>query len=565
MLVDMSPSYAKKGFPDIARAPIPDVLNCYDHNENPVFFYPILRVPTEVFPFTWNIVYIGSNFWDVIKNQVHIFPSLYVDFGLVLSQRQIQYYVWNSWSDKAVTIREPIAEGDYGTTFIFNTAGDFVLQSGQGTGGLLTCFIEGPISSATDFHIEVEVQDILDPVIYTLHTKATRIIIYPFWADWSDAVKFKMSFSTVMTKDMRNREQRRPLITKPQRSISFSQVDKIRGLISNAINFASGKTIGVPIVQEILQVSSISEGKTSITVRGNVDQYWNLNKYCDYICLIDTSTDVVVAKKIVTKTGNTITVENPVLEEFENLSSVYLFPMMIGFFKSAKPKVLNGNLIKWNLELEEMRGENQPALTNIPSFPTALSTLFDWEESVDFDQVIYRDIGEFIGTAQMIYQKYPYDINHPQTYSGTFRLRTRAEIAGFMDFVCGSKGRFRDFEYLWPLNGFEVIKGEFESTNQFRIRNNHFAEQFSKMINKKIRFRYRNHVLNTSIASVSSNAHFTTITLMNPTNFRVFDEDCGRVYIEQFKTVRFDLDEFTFDFISGIDAKVNIRFMEVYT
>ena len=163
MLAELDPLYMKHERPDVVRSVQSGLFNSYDYSENPIFFYPVLRVPTELMPFSWEPIAVGSNFWDIIKNQVHIFPGLYVDFGLVLSQREIPYYIWNAWTTRTATIKEPVPQGDYGTTFVFNIAGDFVLQPGQGTGGLLTCFIEGPISSATDFHIEVEVQDILDP------------------------------------------------------------------------------------------------------------------------------------------------------------------------------------------------------------------------------------------------------------------------------------------------------------------------------------------------------------------------------------------------------------------
>jgi len=562
MLLDINPIYGSHP-EQIARHVLGSQYSCYNFGENIGFPYMTNEGTIGVYGFFWEPQTTAPNFWDIIKNQVHVFPGLKVDFGLVLSQREIPYYIWNAYTTKTAEIKEPVLVGDFGTTFVFNIAGDFVLQPGYGTGGLLTVFVEGPISSATDFNIEVIVQGD-EPLLYVIETKATRIIVFPFWADWSDNVKFKMSFATIMTKDMRNREQRRPLITKPQRSISFSQVDKVRGLVTNAINFAGDKTIGIPMVQEIFQVTEITGGKTVVHFRGNVSELWNLEHYSDYIYLYDVNTKMHVAKKVILKSGNQLTVENPILEEFPNIASVFGFPMIIGYFKSAKPKVLDGNLVKWNLELEELRGENQPPLVNLPALPASLSTKFDWEDSVDFEQILYRDIGEFLGTAQMIYQKYPYNTNHPQPYTGTFRFKTRTEINAFLDFACASKGRFRDFEYLWPVNGFEVIKGEYQGVNQLRIRNNSFAEQFSKMHNKKIRLRYRNFVLETSISGASTNALYTTITMLNPTTFQIFDEDCHNISIQQYKTVRFDLDEFTFEYLSSDHMKVNIRFMEVY-
>lgn len=563
MLLDINPIFVSHPLPDDKRVILGTPYSSYNFGEDIGFPYNTQEGSIGVYKNTWNPNTVAPNFWDIIKNQVHIFPALKVDFGLVLSQQEIEYYIWNAWTDKSATIKEPVLVGDFGTTFVFYTAGDFTLQPGYGTGGILTVFVEGPISSATDFQIEVTVDGMI-PLNYLLETKATRIIVFPFWADWNDPVKFKMGFSTVMTKDIKNREQRRPLITKPQRSISFSHVEKFRGMISNALNFAGSKTIGVPILQEIFHVSDITDGMTTVHMHGAVSDHWNLNRYCDYICLIERTTNKLVAKKIVSRTADKIVVENPILEEFPNISDVYGFPMIIGYFKSAKPKVLSGKLLKWSMELEEMRGENQPPLVGVPALPSSLSTGFDWEDTVGFEQKIYRDIGEFLGTAQLIYQKFPYGVNHPQSFSGTFKLKTKQEIYSFLDFICGSKGRVKQFEYLWPVSGFNVIRGEYQGVNQLRVQNNAFAEQFSGMVNKKIRLRYRGYTLETSISGVSTNQNYTTITMLNPTTFQIFDEDCDNVYIEQYKNVRFDLDEFTLEFTSGNTAKINIRFAEVY-
>lgn len=563
MLIDINPIYASHPIPDSKRLVLGNPYACYNFGENIGFPYNTQEGSIGVYGNTWTPHTTIPNFWDIIKNQVHIFPSLKVDFGLVLSQQEIPYYIWNAYVDKTVSVKEPVLVGDFGTTFVFNIFGDFTLDAGYGTGGLLTVFVEGPISSATDFEIEVTVPDVgvLD---YVIQTKATRIIVFPFWADWNDSVKFNVKFSTTITKDMKNREQRRPLLTKPQRSVSFSQVDRIRGLVSNSIDFAGGKTIGVPIIQEGFHVTDISDGMTVVHLKGTVNQFWNLYRYCDYICLIDRLTNTMVAKKIVNKTADRIVIENPILEQFENISQVFGFPMMIGYFKSAKPKVLNGHLIKWGLELEELRGENQPPLVGVPALPTSLPTKFDWSESVESEHPIYRDIGEFLGTAQMVYQKFPYNKNAPKSYTGTFKFKTKEEIFSFMDFICAAKGRSKNFEYLWPLNGFEVIRGEYQGVTQLRIRNNSYAEQHPGIMNKKVRIRYRHHTLDTTISGVSTNAKYTTITFLNSTTFQIFDDDCDQVYIEQYKNVRFDLDDFTIEFLSGNTAKVAIRFMEVY-
>ena len=96
------------------------------------------------------------------------------------------------------------------------------------------------------------------------------------------------------------------------------------------------------------------------------------------------------------------------------------------------------------------------------------------------------------------------------------------------------------------------------------MRNNYYAEQFSKVVNKKVVIKYRNFSLSTTITSVSTNSQYTTITFANATNFRIYEEDFQNVRIEQWKTVRFDLDDFNIECSSGKLFVLKVRLMEVY-
>jgi hypothetical protein len=563
MIANIDPLYMRHQKSDVVYTKTKNTWDCHDYNPVPIFFNSLTRFLNSREIFVWDVYLKGSNFWDLIKNQIHIFPSLYVDFGLVLSQREIGYYIWNSWSDKSVFILEPVAIGDYGTTFVIDIAGNFTLQSGKGTPAVLTVFTEGPISSTTDFEITYTVEG-QSAKTFTISTKATRVIVFPLWADWSKKVEYKIKFQTAITSSTENYEQRRPLVAKPQRAVSFTHLDKPYGLVSNAMNFAQDKSIGIPIVHELFQVTAIDSDRMGFSLWENVDTLWNLKRFCNYVMLYDRSTGILVAKKITSKTESKIFVENPILEEFPNVSSVVGFPMIIGVFTSAKPTILNGNLISWDLVLSELIGENQPELVNIPTLPSALLTKFDWEEKVSFEQKLYRDIGEFVGTSQTVYSKFPQDKNSLKDYTGTFIFRTRSELCSFLDFVCAAKGRAFKFEYLWPMNEFQIIRGEYEGVNQLRARNNYFAEQQYKVLNKKVVIYYRGNVFGTTITSATNNSEYTYLNLEHSTPFRIYDADCENVRIEQYKTVRFDLDEFSIECLSGTVFKATVRLMEVY-
>lgn len=564
MYIESDPVYVRRGCEDVERTvPFYD-FKVYDYGETPVFHHPIMpKMPTVDRPFFWDVYTFGSNFWDMIKNQIHIFPTMYLDFGLVLSQREEDFYIWNSYTTKSAYIEEPVTLGDYGTTFVVDVAGNFTLEPGKGTAATLTVFTEGPVSSATNFQITVTVFE-EEPLVYLIQTLANRVISFPFWPDWSKKVEFKLKFNTVISKSTQNYEQRRPLLTKPQRSFGFTHLDTTYGLVTNAMSFAQDKSIGIPVAHEMFNVVSIDADGMGITIRENTSDLWHLKRFCKYIYLLDRSRNVWVVKEIVSIETNRINVENPILESFGDPAAIAGFPMIIGVFGSAKPTVLNGNLISWDMSFSELIGMNQPDLVDVPAFPSSLPNKFDWTKKVDFEQNVYRDIGEFAGTAQLLYQKFPLNKNVPKTFTGTFILKSRAELCSFLDFICGSKGRTKKFEYLWPMNEFQLIGGEYEGVNQLRVRNTYFAEQFQKILNNKVVIRYRDNVMNTTIVAASSTSQFTKITLSNLTDFRIFDEDCETLRIEQYKTVRFDLDEFTIECLSGKVFSVNVRFAEVY-
>jgi hypothetical protein len=83
-------------------------------------------------------------------------------------------------------------------------------------------------------------------------------------------------------------------------------------------------------------------------------------------------------------------------------------------------------------------------------------------------------------------------------------------------------------------------------------------------VNKKVRISYRGESIEATITGCSAVKEFSTLYFNTYTTFQIFDEDCHQVCIEEYKTLRLDLDEITLEFLSGTVAKVSIRLMEVY-
>ena len=510
----------------------------------------------------YTIFDIGGNFWDIIKDQIHIFPALDVDFGLVLSQKEIAYYVWNSWSTKSAEVFEPVASGDPGTTLVFDVAGNFTLGPGQGCPGALTVFIEGPISSSTSFYIKT-ILDGTTKIDYTINTRATRVIAAPFWADWSQKVEFGLDFKTVVFERKDAKEQRRPMMAKPRRTVTFTNNPALRGLVDNFLNFACDKSIGMPVIHEMFQVQFMDNDKKGVEIRENKATLWNLNNYCDYIILYDITKKMVVAKKIASKTATHIYFENPVLEEFTKDSMIVGFPMLIGYINSAKPTIITSEIVNWSVEMLEMVGDNQPELLNVPAVPADFPFEIDWSEVPTYERSMNRFISEFNGRAQNVYSRFPYNRNTPMSFGGKVTLSSREEMCNFLNFICACKGMLKSFNIVVPINGVNVVRGEYPGSTNLSIKNNFFAEQLSKMVNKNVVVKYHNNQLQTSIYSATNNGEYTNLTLSAAMSWQVYLEDCDKVQIFRKIPVRLDMDNFRFVCENGKVFTITVKVKEL--
>ena len=537
-----------------------DKCELFDKGNNPLFFDNKTRTKRTISHFVFDNYIRTGSFWDIINNQVHIFPSLIIDYGLVLSQKETEYYIWNAYTSKSVFIEESVGSGDIGITLQFDYAGDFTLGPGQGVPGVMTVFVEGPVSAKTNFSIPYTVQG-EERVSFDLSAECTRIILFPFFPDWRESVKYRMKFETTSVSMITLKEQRRPLMKKPQRVISFTNTDYIRNLTENSLDFGEDKNIGVPIPHEFFSLLSVDSDKLGVVMNGDSSLFWNLKRYCNYIGFLDLTTNVIFAKRIISVLGNHLEFDTPLLDTISNLSRVVCFPLVIGYFKSASPKYHSGDILSWDIDFEELIGEDQPDLNNIPDLPSFFPIPF---ESTEYKKThtMHRDLGMFPGSAQTVYAKFPFDKKAPKSAEVPLVMNS-SDLNTFFDFVCAAKGRVRSFYIYEPINSFKVIFPMYEGSNQLKVENNFYSEAFSRLSEKAVILKYRGQTELLTIMSASSNIEYTTLTFDKPISFRIFEEDMNTVRIERRVKVRLDLDEFEIDCQSGNVFKTTVRFMEV--
>lgn len=544
-------SYVKEKSPYIAF-PLPTATRLEESK---------IQFNVEKIPHVFHYEFYPETFWDILKNKVHFFPSLKIDFGLVLSQKEIDYYVWNAYVTQSVFLQEPETVGDFGTTLVLKQAGDITLGPGQGVGGTLTAFTEGPASGFTDFYVYVTVPG--ETLLYLVETSVTRIIVFQLWADWNAKAEFEYNFDTQITTTTQNYEQRRPLLPSSQRTISFNHVDTTYGMMSNIIPFAQDKPMGVPIISEAFPVLSIDSDKMALTSRADLTYFWNLKKYCNHIIITDRE-HVLTVKEVTKITGNKIDIRTPLPDIIPNQDALICFPMLTGYIKAANNKTLNSELVSWDLVFEELRGEQQPPLINVPALPTTFNMKLDWSKPAGFTHTLHRDIGEFPGTAQMIYDKFPKDKHFPMSHTGTLILKSKAEMSTFLDFIHAAKGRWKKFDYLFPFNQFKVIREEYAEATELRMERNLFYMHFPKITDKRIIIYYRGQTFNTTLVSVVDATTYMRVTFAGKIPWQIYEEDMHLMKFAMWKTVRFDLDSFKFIPKAPDVFEVNIRLVEVF-
>ena len=79
--------------------------------------------------------------------------------------------------------------------------------------GLLTVLPSGPAQQDTTYTFVTGIGE------RSLTITASRLLLFPFWPDWSDGLEIDYAFDTVLTRGENGDEQRRPLAKRPLRTL----------------------------------------------------------------------------------------------------------------------------------------------------------------------------------------------------------------------------------------------------------------------------------------------------------------------------------------------------------
>lgn len=136
---------------------------------------------------------------DLIYGQIHLYPSE-VHLGLLSGMEALDVVLWNA-TFAPVQLVGVNSASSAGTTLSGFRPG--VLPPTGALKGLLTVLSSGPAQQDTTYTFVTGIGE------RSLTITASRVLLFPFWPDWSDGLEIDYAFDTVLTRGENGDEQRR--------------------------------------------------------------------------------------------------------------------------------------------------------------------------------------------------------------------------------------------------------------------------------------------------------------------------------------------------------------------
>lgn len=176
---------------------------------------------------------------DLIYGQLHLIPYL-VDLGLLTGVQTQEVTLWNA-TFAPVELLHIAGASPQGTTLSGMEAG--TLPPTGVAKGLLTVLESGPAEQDTTYSFVTSIGE------RRMTITASRVLLFPFWPDWSGGIEQDYAFDTVIARSENGSEQRRPLVKRPLRTLRASVWgDGVNGQrLHNLVRQGKDRVFGVPM------------------------------------------------------------------------------------------------------------------------------------------------------------------------------------------------------------------------------------------------------------------------------------------------------------------------------
>lgn len=287
---------------------------------------------------------------DFLFERVWIDPSE-VDAGFIIENVQHDIKFWNSDRINLATTTAVNAVNQEGTLLTYPSLPSIIAAFGEAI-YILDIYEDGPVIQDTTYTVTINGID------FDIDIDGIRSITYEMVymiPNWAKGIDVKYSFKTTKFVADKLKEQRRPLSNSSWFSTNFgieSYADKARRVF-NTISYGKDKVFSVPVFNEQIIPTSISQGSTTITTSKDLTELYCLNNKSTIIIIFDYVNNVTEAKAISSISANSIELETEILNDFQNTPVIY--PVIFCYLKSFSGDLVTNDFDDMNIEFEEYK------------------------------------------------------------------------------------------------------------------------------------------------------------------------------------------------------------------
>lgn len=290
----------------------------------------------------------SENYDNIIYNNLWLKPTEF-QFGMILQDKVYDIYIWNTYSN---TIN--FMDLTYNQNLGYNIMVGTLPQSYQPTeekNYALNLYKNG-----TSILNDTAIFTFDDGDSPTLEVSGKRILIVPDFCTGGE-VKIPYAFINVKSVTLKQLEERRNVIDKIGRKISFSvMLKKDNAYLENVIRYGQEKMFGAPYLIEPMHSTDTGdlEGYQTINIQEDISKYFNLQN-TDMIGLWNKSANTFEVAEISTldTAGKQIVVTTPIVESFP-VADTIIFPVMTAYLEDYNVTQKTMDIVKYSLTFREI-------------------------------------------------------------------------------------------------------------------------------------------------------------------------------------------------------------------
>jgi len=285
----------------------------------------------------------SRNAAEVIHGKQYVIP-LTIALGIITESSQHVILIWNSDHRNTATISQIQHVNPTGTVLTAPTppqilARDCDTSAFPSTTHTLTVEQDGPAVQNTQLIYTI------GALVFTVEITGQRILAFNFLPNWEQGIKQSYRFQTVMSKNERLVEQRRPLITTPLRQQTANyclgqpgREKELRKFLHEQ-RLLSTRPLAIPVYKEKITPTVDLNGLTVLPVNEDLTQMYDITNLTVLILVRKISDIFDHELKGVSAVGaNSISVDVPVVGDFV-AGDTLIYPCMIGIIESKDNRI----------------------------------------------------------------------------------------------------------------------------------------------------------------------------------------------------------------------------------